>query len=198
VFRRRSFPTIALVALLLAVCSTATTRAYKLDGKKWTINRNVVMHLSLGGSVLLQDGFHSFNESAADALNIWNNYLAHMKFVPFVGSPLVPTDNDANNSVFFASDVYGDAFGSRVIAITLSSSRGTVFTEADVIFNNHESWDSYHGALQQDSLDFHRVALHEFGHVLGLDHPDFPLKHIFLSKPGKRQDRVCADINHRW
>ena len=176
-FRRLSLRTIALVALL-GLCSPATTRAYNLDGKKWTTNRNVVMHLSLGGPILLQDGFHSFNESAADALSAWNNYMAHMQFVPNIGSRLAPSDNDDNNSVFFASNIYGDPFGSRVIAIALISSRGTVFMEADVIFNSHENWDSYRGSLQQGTLDFHRVALHEFGHVLGLDHPDEDGQHV--------------------
>ena len=44
--------------------------------------------------------------------------------------------------------------------------------EADVIFNNAFHYDSYRGPLDPDVEDFHRIALHEFGHVLGLDHPD--------------------------
>ncbi len=47
-----------------------------------------------------------------------------------------------------------------------------------MLFNSGVSFNSYRGALQRNSktgaitYDFHRVALHEFGHVLGLNHPD--------------------------
>jgi hypothetical protein len=49
--------------------------------------------------------------------------------------------------------------------------------EADVIFNSAFSWNSYRGTLRQRPdggtlADLHRVALHEFGHVLGLNHPN--------------------------
>ena len=47
--------------------------------------------------------------------------------------------------------------------------------EADVIFNNHDLGDSGNFSSGQNvspQKDFHRVALHEFGHVLGLGHPD--------------------------
>jgi hypothetical protein len=51
-----------------------------------------------------------------------------------------------------------------------------VFSETDVVFNNNLKWDSYRGPIQGSgstaTFDFHRVALHEFGHVLGLDHPN--------------------------
>ncbi len=148
------------------------TYGYVLEGKKWTLNRTVVMHLSLGNEPMrFTDGFTSFNQSAADALNIWNRYLQHMQFSPRINSPVVPADGDGDNSVFFSSTVYGETFGSSTLAITLISSRNNVTTETDVVFNNSRTWDSYRGQLN-DNIDFHRVALHEFGHVLGLDHPD--------------------------
>jgi hypothetical protein len=160
-----------LAALLL--CCVAPAFGFVTDGgKRWTLNRTVVMHLSLGAPRFLQDGSPSFNESAAAALRTWNQYLPHMQFEPRVASPLPPVDDDSNNSVFFASNVYGTAFGQNTLAVTLISSRNNVYLETDVIFNNREAWDSYRGGLQEGLMDFHRVALHEFGHALGLDHPD--------------------------
>ena len=146
--------------------------AFDKGSSKWTLNRTVVMHLSLGGFRQLQDGFTSFNASAADALNAWNPHLVHMKFAAVQGSPMPKADGDADNSVFFSSTIYGDNFGSNVLAVTLLSSRGATLSETDVIFNTAENWDSYRGSQQAGAYDFHRVALHEFGHVIGLDHPD--------------------------
>ena len=138
----------------------------------WTANRTVLMHLSLpqtGGPFI--DGSATFNASAEDALNIWNQYLGHMKFAVDRSSILPPTDADGNTSVMMANTYYGMRFGSGVLALTLVSSRNAILMEADVIFNSAFAWDSYRGPLN-GSQDFHRVALHEFGHVVGLDHPD--------------------------
>src|SRR5215211_2049191 len=168
---------LSLLLLSATLLFVSHASAYKASGDRWTPNRTVVMHLSFGGTQFLQDGFTSFNQSAADALNIWNNYLAHMKFAPQQASTMPPGDSDADNSAFFASNVYGDTFGRNVLAITLTSTRGSVIMETDVIFNSAESWDSYRGPLQGPQ-DFHRVALHEFGHVLGLLHPDDAGQHV--------------------
>src|SRR5204862_1487224 len=72
--------------------------------------------------------------------------------------------------------IYGQVFGDGVLAVTINWYGETQIAESDVIFNTDISWDSYRGALRypggQLVCDLRRVALHEFGHVLGLDHPD--------------------------
>jgi hypothetical protein len=161
----------ASAAFALAVTSA---QAYSLLGKNWTKNRTVRMHLSFTGpSFALSDGFASWDESAADALNVWNTHLAHMQFAAVHDSLLPPASNDYDNSALFSTSVFGDTWGSGVLAVTLISSRSGIMTEADVLFNSADwDWDSYNGNLRSGTMDFHRVALHEFGHVVGLDHPD--------------------------
>ena len=155
--------------------------AYVLERASWTPNRTVVMHLSLppnpGGPY--RDGFASLSDSAQDALNIWNQNLVHMKFAVDRNGLLPPNGDDGDTSVTFSNTIYGQAFGSRVLAVTLVTPRTYTdgkpprLIEADVIFNSSVTFDSYPGPLDPDgTYDFHRVALHEFGHVVGLDHPD--------------------------
>ena len=158
-----------VIGLLLAASGG---RAYVLEGQSWTRDRTVQMQLSLGPSRPLSDGFQSFNESARDALNTWNGYLAHMKFSWVMNSPVVPANDDDEMSVFFSDTTFGESFGSSTLAITLLNYRDTVMEETDTIFNTSYTWDSYRGPLQPGIIDFHRVALHEFGHTVGLDHPD--------------------------
>ncbi|HJZ74487.1 MAG TPA: fibronectin type III domain-containing protein [Vicinamibacterales bacterium] len=81
--------------------------------------------------------------------------------------------------MLFASSIYGRSFGSGALAITTNWSRVSTGEriEADVVFNTAYSWNSYDGPLRSTAsgdplVDLHRVALHEFGHVLGLNHPD--------------------------
>lgn len=171
-FSKRGATVLVLcICTIIAAFAANSSSAFVLLGGKWTLNRTVVMHLSLGPPRMLSDGFASFNESAANALGLWNQHLVHMKFQPRLNSPLRGSGTDADTSVFFSNTVYGDTFGARVLAITLSTTRGPVVTEADVLFNNAIQWDSYRGGLRS-AFDLHRVALHEFGHVIGLDHPD--------------------------
>lgn len=68
-------------------------------------------------------------------------------------------------------DCSGDGLGSQTVALTewYYDGAGRIL-EFGVTFAEGERWSVYDGPLRFDELDFRRVALHELGHVLGLDH----------------------------
>ena len=170
-----------LAAGLVAAVSTSSGYVREFDTTNpnapiplaWVKDRTVQIQLSLGNNqVMLQDGFTSFNDSAADALNTWNPYLAHLHYSWIKNSPVTPAQGDDEMSAFFDTKVFGMNFGTDALAVTLLNYRNGNMEETDTVFNKAVSWDSYRGPLTPPVFDFHRVAIHEFGHVLGLDHPD--------------------------
>jgi len=163
--------------LAVAMSSFGYVREFDTDNGTpiplaWVKDRTVVVQLSLGGTQGLKDGFASFNDSAADALNTWNLHLAHLQFSWVKNSPVTPAQGDDEISAEFSKTIFGQKFGSSTLAVTLLNYRNGNFEETDTIFNSAISWNSYRGALTPPVYDFHRVAIHEFGHTLGLDHPD--------------------------
>jgi len=44
------------------------------------------------------------------------------------------------------------------------------YLETDIVFNSNKSWGIYSGALINNVTDFQRVAVHELGHAIGLNH----------------------------
>lgn len=161
----------ATAVITVALSTSTPTRSYSLEGQAWA-NGNIVMQLQLGSSGALIDGATSWGSVAESAMSIWNSYLNNARFTVIRDSTVAKVSGDSVNSVFFDSKVFGEDFGSRTLATTLYWYQGSRMTEADVVFNTSYSWNAYRGNLRSGISEFRRVAIHELGHALGLDHPD--------------------------
>ena len=147
------------------------------DGTQWPAG-NIVMNLRLGsaGTGTLIDGNTSWDTVAQNALATWNDSIGSVKFAYNANAGSIG-NGDGINTMYWSSTVFGRSFGSSVLAVTSRRFIGSRMTEADITFNTAKVWNSYRGNLRTASRgvtlnDFFRVALHELGHVLGLDHPD--------------------------
>ena len=120
-----------------------------------------------------------WDDAAMDAGLRWQISTTQFRFttrLPSVSAD--PCDTDGLQTLAFRSSLCGMSFGGAVaVTFFLFNSATGAFVEADTLFDANRSWSAYPGPLQTDGLgaiiyDFHRVAIHELGHILGLDHPD--------------------------
>ncbi len=163
-----------LCRFMLITLLPGGAKAFDTLGPTWA-NGDIVLHLQLGQpSGPLLDGSPDWATVAQSAIDEWNGYLGRSRLRSLLNSTSEVRRGNRINNVAFRADVYGSAFGERTLAVTLGTSNTATgrYFEQDVLFNSTVTWNSYRGPLRSGAREFRRVALHEFGHVIGLDHPD--------------------------
>ena len=120
----------------------------------------------------------TWNPGAEDALFRWND-IGASSFDFFFnnsnhdhcdrGTACIGTDGNACEWDDFSN---GDCDGSPSTALAVTKLNWLIdFCNADVLFNNQYSWTtSARDWTTNSPFEFNTVAIHEFGHALGLDH----------------------------
>lgn len=180
--RRFGLAAVGLGAMATALAFTFTLNINTGIPIKWPAG-TIPLTIRLGDSTTLFDG-SNFNTSARAAAQAWNGVLGSAQFqiqLAAAGSATEQSSIDPPvplvNELAFAEKAFGRDFDTSTLAVTTGFSQGNERTEADIIFNTKNfTWDSYRGfrpsSLPSTTIDLQRVAIHELGHVLGLDHPD--------------------------
>ena len=171
----KAFSFIGFLGLSLIVM-TKSAYAFELSGSKW-LGAETEFYINIEGmsgtGILWSTAFIT-------ALEEWTNET------PFTFTWKQqyrnPCEDDGVNGVDFVEDYCGSEFGKATLAITLSRYRNTILGEpyieqSDIILNGSEKFDIFGGDLPpfgplSGRYDFRRAALHELGHVIGLEHED--------------------------
>jgi hypothetical protein len=137
---------------------------------KWQ-HSPVTMRIMLPATTTLSDGT-TMTSSVVAATQAWNAQLGTVQFATETAPVGAYSNGNGVNEIVLDSTADGEAFGSGILALTLSFRSANDNEESDIIFNSAYAWDSYRGNLHAGMQDVRRVGIHELGHVLGLNHPD--------------------------
>jgi len=161
-----------LFSLSVLWLSSVQVSAFNINGTKWPTGE-IEFYVDMNGTSV--SGV-TWNAAFIAAMNDWNTQTP-FNFI-LREENRNPCATDGLNSVDFRDNLCGSAFGSNTLAVTLAKFEAAVLgeptiMEIDIIVDQNNELDVYDGKLIRfgmKGLDFRRIALHELGHAIGLEH----------------------------
>ena len=183
-FTRKHIALGVCAVLLAGVSMTAFT--FNIAGVKWP-GGNALLYIGMSGT---SPSGTRWRDALARAAAEWTDMTPFSFSVDqayrnpcqgygasSTGEGFPSGNGDGANGVDFSATVCGNAYGNNVLAVSLVYTESNLLgsfdiTEADIVFNSNSRFDIYDGPLvnQARGIDFGRVALHEMGHVIGMNH----------------------------
>ncbi len=151
-----------LFLVFLTISVSSKVFAYNLIGASWPDARVSIHSNGFRGSN------SSFNSSFVEALNQWNGLsLFSYSSINAAADPCVGPNS--THGWEFNSHWCGTSFGGSTVAIAFGAwNASNELIDVGIVFNTAWPWDVHNGS--GPNVDFRRVATHELGHTLGLDH----------------------------
>ena len=149
--------------------------ASNFDGDSWC-GGPVRIALDVSGAGATGAAPAELDQAVFDAAARWNGVLGVPLFQVIAGTP-AQLSGDGINAIYFSTNISPtQAFGTQFGYTQARRGPDGLLGEADIILNPAHRWFYYHGLLRYESNgdripDLYRIALHELGHLLGLNHP---------------------------